>query len=126
MPAAALSGHLFLSQETSSSILLLPKPQGEQELPEFYLSLSIAQSPRTTLPFPTRLVRPEPLPVRPLDAPISSGLFQPKPRRQSLASCASIFGNLEKTCEAYLSGLGGMYLKWYKDNYGCQEDMSDV
>jgi hypothetical protein len=43
MPAAALSGHLFLSQETSSLILLLPKPQGEQELPEFYLSLSIPQ-----------------------------------------------------------------------------------
>jgi hypothetical protein len=38
MPAAALSGHLFLSQETSSLILLLPKLQGEQELPAFYLN----------------------------------------------------------------------------------------
>jgi hypothetical protein len=44
MPAAALSGHLFLSQETSSLILLLPKVQGEQELPGFYPTLSIGQS----------------------------------------------------------------------------------
>jgi hypothetical protein len=32
MPAAVLSGHLFLSQETSSLILLLPKLQGESYL----------------------------------------------------------------------------------------------
>lgn len=45
MPAAALSGHLFLSQETSSLILLLPKLQGEQELPEFYLTLTEVNAP---------------------------------------------------------------------------------